>query len=133
MAEAPPNAGSSPRLDKWLWAARFFKTRSLAAQAIAAGHIRLGGQRAKGARPVRVGDRISVVLGPFTYEIVVSALSAVRRGATEARTLYEETPDSRARREATAALLRAGREGYKAAPERPSKRDRRALERLRGR
>jgi ribosome-associated heat shock protein Hsp15 len=121
------------RLDKWLWAARFFKTRSLAAQAIAAGHVRIGAARAKAAHIVRPGELITIVIGPFQHVIGVRALSSVRRGAPEARLLYEETAESLAAREALAAVLKADRAAFDPAQGRPSKRDRRAIDRLRGR
>jgi ribosome-associated heat shock protein Hsp15 len=121
------------RLDKWLWAARFFKTRSLAAQAIAAGHVKVAAARAKSAHTVRLGEEITVVIGPFQHVVRVRALSSVRRGAPEARLLYEETAESVAAREALTAVLRADRAAFDPAPGRPSKRDRRAIDRLRGR
>ncbi len=132
----PPEAiekSTEVRLDKWLWAARFFKTRSLAAQAIAAGHVKIGSARAKPAHAVRVGEEFTVAIGPFQHVVRVRGLSPVRRGAPEARLLYEETPESLAAREALAALLRADRASFDPAPGRPSKRDRRAIDRLRGR
>lgn len=121
------------RLDKWLWAARFFKTRSLAGQSIAAGHVKISGVRAKAAHPLRIGDEISITIGPYVHVVVVRALSAVRRGAPEARLLYEETPGSLEARQALAALLKAERSSFTPAASRPSKRDRRAIDRLRGR
>jgi ribosome-associated heat shock protein Hsp15 len=123
------------RLDKWLWAARFFKTRSLAAQAIAAGHVKVGtsGARAKAAHLVKAGESFSIAIGPYQHVVTVRALSAVRRGAPEARLLYEETPGSLAAREALAAMLKADRAAFEPAALRPSKRDRRAIDRLRGR
>lgn len=121
------------RLDKWLWAARFFKTRSLAAQAIAAGHVKVAATRAKSAHLVRQGEQITIVIGPFQHVVLVRGLSSVRRGAPEARLLYEETAESLAAREALAAVLKADRAAFDPAPGRPSKRDRRAIERLRGR
>lgn len=121
------------RLDKWLWAARFFKTRSLASQAIAAGHVKIAGSRAKAAHIVRLGEEISLTLGAFVHVISVRALSGVRRGAPEARLLYEEDPASLAAREALAALHKAERGSFTPAESRPSKRDRRAIDRLRGR
>jgi ribosome-associated heat shock protein Hsp15 len=128
------NRESAPvRLDKWLWAARFFKTRSLASQSIAAGHVKMSGARAKQAHPVRVGDEISIAIGPYVHVVVVRAVSGIRRGAPEARLLYEETADSLAAREAQAAMLKAGRDSFEPAAARPSKRDRRAIDRLRGR
>lgn len=123
------------RLDKWLWAARFFKTRSLAAQAIAAGHVKVGdtGARAKAAHLVRTGERFTIAMGPYQHCVTVLALSSVRRGAPEARLLYRETPESLAAREALAAMLKADRAAFEPATMRPSKRDRRAIDRLRGR
>jgi ribosome-associated heat shock protein Hsp15 len=124
---------SSVRLDKWLWAARFFKTRSLASQSIAAGHVKIGGARAKAAHIVKLGDEVSVVIGPYTHTITVRGLSGVRRGAPEARLLYEESAASIAAREELAATLKADRGSFQPALIRPSKRDRRAIDRLRGR
>lgn len=120
------------RLDKWLWAARFFKTRSLASRSIAAGHVKIAGARAKAAHTVRLGDEISVAIGPHLHVVVVRGVSGVRRGAPEARLLYEETPASVAAREAFTALLKADRGSFEPATARPSKRDRRAFDRLRG-
>jgi len=121
------------RLDKWLWAARFFKTRSLASQSIAAGHVKIAGNRAKAAHAVRLGDEISIAIGPYVHVVGVRGVSGVRRGAPEARLLYEETPASLATREALAAMLKADRGSFEPAAARPSKRDRRAIDRLRGR
>jgi len=129
----PGQGASSVRLDKWLWAARFFKTRSLASQAIAAGHVKAGGNRAKAAHLVKPGEEISLQIGPYAHVLRVVALSSVRRGAPEARLLYEETPESLAAREALAAMLKAERTAFTPALARPSKRDRRAIDRLRGR
>ena len=123
----------SVRLDKWLWAARFFKTRSLASQSIDAGHVKVGGARAKAAHAVRTGEEISIVIGPYTHTVIVRALSAVRRGAPEARLLYEETAASAEARETLAQILKADRSSFQPAKSRPSKRDRRAVDRLRGR
>lgn len=124
---------SSVRLDKWLWAARFFKTRSLASQAIAAGHVKVGGARAKAAHLVKPGQEVTLQIGPYLHGIRVLQLSSVRRGAPEARLLYEETAESLAAREALAAMLKAERSAFTPAVARPSKRDRRAIDRLRGR
>ena len=86
------------RIDKWLWAARFYKTRSLAAQAIAAGHVRLAGQQVKAARELRVGDSLEITLGDALWSIVVRGLNEQRRPAVEAQQLYEESVESRGRR-----------------------------------
>lgn len=120
------------RLDKWLWAARFFKTRSLAAQAIAAGHVRLNGSRAKAAKNPAPGDTLEITKGTATWTVHVCELSARRRGAAEAQTLYQETEESQLRRERLAAELRANPLAGLDSRGRPSKRDRRRLGRLRG-
>ena len=88
------------RLDKWLWAARFFKTRTLAAAAVVAGKVRLDGESVKPAREVRIGDGIAIVHGEMRWAVVVRGISAQRRPAAEARLLYVETPESVAAREA---------------------------------
>jgi len=120
------------RLDKWLWAARFFKTRSLAAQALDAGRIRVNGDRAKRARQIHLGDEIEVRLPPYAHAVVVRALSERRGPASEARLLYDETPDSMTARERIRLQLQAAG-GLAGGPDggRPTKRDRRKLERLR--
>jgi ribosome-associated heat shock protein Hsp15 len=92
---APP---PSLRLDKWLWAARFFKTRSLAAAAIDGGKVHWQGQRAKPAREVKAGDELDIVVGDMRWTVVVRGLNTQRRPAPEAKQLYEETPESIARR-----------------------------------
>ena len=103
---AEHDAAGSLRIDKWLWAARFFKTRSLATAAIHAGHVRLNGQPPKPARDVRPGDTLDIALGPMRWTVVVRALNEQRRPAAEAQQLYEETAESRARREAVRENLR---------------------------
>lgn len=120
------------RLDKWLWAARFFKTRSLAAQAISAGHIRLNGSRAKAAKTPAPGDIVEITKGTTTWTVRICELSARRRGAAEAQTLYQETEESERRRERLAAEMRANPLARLDSPGRPSKRDRRRIDRLRG-
>ena len=115
------------RLDKWLWAARFFKTRSLATEAVTGGKVELNGQRPKPAKEVRVGDRLRVRLGPFVHELTVRALGERRGPASVAATLYDESPESIAARERL-------REQHRLAPAvqyeeggRPTKKDRRTL------
>jgi ribosome-associated heat shock protein Hsp15 len=115
------------RLDKWLWAARFFKTRSLSVEAIAAGHVSVNGERAKAAKMLRAGDAVEIRRPPFTHSIVVKGLSERRGPASEAQALYEETPESKARRVQLAAEMRS----VSAAPRfpgRPTKKDRRDYE-----
>ena len=109
------------RLDKWLWAARFFKTRSLAADAIAGGKVQLNDERVKRAKGVQPGDRVRVRLGPYEHEVVVRALSERRGPASEAATLYEETPASVAARERLAVQLRSVTHDYSFEKGRPSK------------
>ncbi|HVL58828.1 MAG TPA: S4 domain-containing protein [Burkholderiaceae bacterium] len=117
------------RLDKWLWAARFFKTRSLAQDAIESGRVLVGGARVKLARPVRIGEAISIRVGDAEREIVVRGLSERRGPAPEAQTLYDETPESIERRERDAAQRRLAPEPAHAIAGRPTKRDRRQLSR----
>ena len=95
------------RVDKWLWAARFFKTRTLAVAAIAAGHVTVNGERAKPAKELRPGDQVVVRRPPFEHTVVVKALSERRGSASEAALLYDETPESRARRTVLAAEMKA--------------------------
>lgn len=116
------------RLDKWLWAARFFKTRSLATAAIEGGHAHLSGNRVKPAHSVRVNDEIIITRGTERMTVRVLTLSDKRGPAPVAQTLYEETPESVARREQIAlAPVESGRRGG-----RPTKQDRRRLSRVRG-
>lgn len=95
------------RLDKFLWAARFFKTRALSVEAIAGGRVAVNGERAKPAKQVHVGDRLAIRRPPFEHCVVVRALSERRGPAAEAQALYEETAESRAKRAAVAAELKA--------------------------
>ena len=95
------------RLDKWLWSARFFKTRTLAVQAIAAGHVTVNGERAKAAKALRVGDAVVIRKPPFEHAVVVKELSEQRGSATIAAALFEETAESRARRAALAAEVKS--------------------------
>jgi len=115
------------RLDKWLWAARFFKTRSLAQQAVAGGRVQLNGDRTKPAHEVKTNDMVVVHVGGWRWEVKVRALSERRGPAEEARKLYEETEASRAERERRGDLRRWGTEPAAALKGRPTKRDRRRL------
>jgi len=121
------------RLDKWLWAARFYKTRSLAAEAVAGGKVQVNGDRAKRARPLQVGDEVRLRQGPYELLVVVRAVSARRGPASVAAELYEERPESRAAREAMALQLKSLHAAFIPEKGRPTKRDRRDLERLKGR
>jgi ribosome-associated heat shock protein Hsp15 len=121
------------RLDKWLWAARFYKTRTLAAEAIAGGKVQVNGDRAKRARPLQVGDDIRIRLGPYEHLIVVRVLSERRGPASQAATLYEERPESRAAREQLAVQLKSLHSAFVPDRGRPTKKERREIERLKGR
>ncbi|HEY0759065.1 MAG TPA: RNA-binding S4 domain-containing protein [Acidisarcina sp.] len=127
------NGMTGVRMDKWLWAARFFKTRSLAAGACELGRVDSNGQRAKAAREVRVGDQLRIRNEGGEFAVEVLSLSEVRGPAAVAQTLFRETDESRALRlraaEERKEMLRAGG----ATEGRPSKRDRQQLARLRGR
>ena len=119
------------RLDKWLWAARFHKTRSLAAAAINAGEVRVAGERVKPARDVKPGDRLQVRRGDDVIDVVVRELSSVRGSAPVAQRLYEETEESRQRRARAAERRALAREPALDIRGRPTKRDARVLRRLR--
>ena len=94
------------RLDKWLWAARFFKTRALAAEAVTGGKVHVNGARTKPAKPLRIGDELTITQPPYEYVVVVRGLSAQRRPAPEAALLYEETEESRQKHAALKEQLR---------------------------
>jgi ribosome-associated heat shock protein Hsp15 len=121
------------RMDTWLWAARFFKTRPLAKRACELGRILSNGQPAKAAREVRVGDRLRVTTDGGDFQVEVRLLSEVRRPASVAQTLYGETAESRELREKVAAERKAMRQFEVLQEGRPSKRDRRHIIRFRGR
>jgi ribosome-associated heat shock protein Hsp15 len=117
-------AGAATRLDKFLWAARFFKTRTLAVEAITGGRVSVNGERAKPAKAVKVGDHVEVRRPPFAHTIVVRALSERRGSAPEAQALYEETPESRAKREALVAEMKAmPPQAFKGRPTKKTRRD----------
>jgi ribosome-associated heat shock protein Hsp15 len=119
------------RLDKWLWAARFFKTRRLAKQAIEGGKVHCDGQRVKVAKTVSVGDQLSVRQGFDEKQVVVLALSEQRRGAMNAGLLYQETEASQIQRAERAAQRKAGMAGYIASDHPPNKKERRQIHRFR--
>ena len=121
------------RLDKWLWAARFYKTRALAVDAIETGKIEVNGERSKRAKAVQAGDRIRVRMGPYEHLITVRGISEKRGSASIAAGLYEEDAESKKARETMAAHVRAMRAntGYESG--RPTKKDRREIARLRQR
>lgn len=120
------------RLDKWLWAARLYRTRSVASDAIARHRVTVNGQRVKASRAVVVGDALSIEKGPYTFDLIVRAIDDVRRGAPEAQRLYSESDASVSAREAIRARRRADREARLgiAGSGRPNKRQRRQIMRL---
>ncbi|HPU18685.1 MAG TPA: RNA-binding S4 domain-containing protein [Alicycliphilus sp.] len=125
----PPD---SMRLDKWLWCARFYKTRSLAVEEIGKGRVTVNGQAAKAARELRVGDNVALRQGPVARTVVIRALSNMRGPAPVAQQLYEETPESIAARAQAAEARRLAPEPATALREgRPTKRDRRDMDDLR--
>lgn len=117
------------RLDKWLWAARFYKTRALAKEAIEGGKVHCRGERCKPAKEPAIGDELLIRTGFDERTVIIRALSSVRRGAPEAQQLYEETPDSIQRREQAAERRKAGAWGL-LTDGRPSKKQRRDLQRF---
>jgi len=125
-----PDSAPTVRLDLWLWAARFFKTRSLAKHAIDTGKIEVGGQRAKPSRAVRVNDALRIVRGEEAFEVQVVGLSDTRGPASVAQGLYLESEASRQQREAARALRAAERTGYRAPETKPDKRARRLIRAL---
>lgn len=119
------------RVDKWLFAARFFKSRALAVEAITGGKVEVNGDSVKPARELKPGDRVWLRLGPYEHTVVVRVVSERRGPASVAATLYEETADSRAAREKHAWMLKHAAPKVDAGTGRPTKRDRRDLDKLR--
>ena len=118
------------RLDKWLWSARFFKTRSLAADAVQGGAVRLHGERCKPSHALRPGDLLDIRIGQQVTSVLVRGLDDRRGPAPQARLLYEETPESLERRQAAEALREAGLAQVGERAGRPTKRDRRLIRRF---
>jgi len=134
MARNEEESGSvgRVRVDKWLWAARFFKTRSIAADAIGGGKVLVGGERVKPAKLLQVGDEVRLRMGPYEHVVIVRAVSERRGPAPIAAALYEETAESRAARMKLAEQLRMAPAAFVYEDKgRPTKRDRREIERLR--
>lgn len=125
-----PEEDDKVRLDKWLWAARFFKTRALAKAAIESGKVHWRGERCKPGKEPRIGDEFQIRAGFDERTVVVQALSTVRRGAPEAQALYAETAESIAKRENAAAMRKAGGLGI-TTEGRPTKKQRRQLHQFR--
>ena len=116
---------NSVRLDKWLWAARFYRTRALAASAVSGGKVHINGARTKPGRALSVGDQLTVTKGPYAFEIVVRELSVKRGPAKVAQVLYEESEESRRNRLALMEQLKLDRLFASRSDRRPDKRDRR--------
>ena len=119
------------RIDRWLWAARFFKTRGLATESVLGGHVQLNGARVKPAKDVRVGDRVLIRIGPLEWDVEVRGLSDKRGPASVARTLYEESAGSQQARQAFTAQRRLAQPLGADLGARPTKQDRRRLDALR--
>jgi ribosome-associated heat shock protein Hsp15 len=133
MSDASATRPGAARIDRWLFAVRLFKSRALAAQAVSGGRVHLNGERAKAARAVRPGDVLSFVRGAVEFECTVSAVPARRGPAREAAHCYEETAASTARRAEFAQRMRVAAALTPRPAERPDKRARSQLRRLRGR
>ena len=118
------------RLDRWLWAARFFKTRALSSAAIAGGKVQVNGTRAKPAKQLQVGDGVRVRIGPYEWLVTVRVLSERRGPPKIAQTLYEESPEGRAARERLAELHKIAPAPAYQGKGRPTKKERREIERL---
>jgi len=124
------SAEATMRLDKWLWTARFFKTRQLASEAITGGKVHLNGQRTKPGKDVRPGSRVRIHKGSLEWDIVVEKLSTQRRPAAEAVLLYRETDESHRKRQQLVESRRLDRDQAGRPPGRPGKRDRRLIRRF---
>lgn len=120
------------RLDKWLWAARFYKTRALAADAIEGGKVEVGGARVKRSKLIQTGDSIRLRLGPYEHVVTVRGLSERRGPASVAATLFEETPESKKAREDLQFRMKAAAPQFAYDSGRPTKKQRRDIEKLRG-
>ena len=120
----------SIRLDKWLWAARFFKTRALATEAVSGGKVHLNDNRVKPGREVKLGDSLTIQRGGYTFKIMVLGVNKQRRPAKEAQLLYEESEDSIAAREKQAENQRLANSGQPFSDHRPNKRERRHIVRF---
>jgi ribosome-associated heat shock protein Hsp15 len=124
--------GARLRIDKWLWAARFFKTRSLASDAVEKGRARINGANVKPSKDVRVGDIVEIDIDRLIWQVVVLGICDVRGPATVAQTLYAETQDGREKRQAETERRKTYREPAAGLQGRPTKRDRRTIDKISG-
>jgi len=130
MTATGSDPGTAIRLDKWLWAARFFKTRQLAVEAINGGKVQVNGQRTKPGKTVQAGARLIIHKGSLEWDLQVKAVSKQRRPASEAVLLYEESEESRQRRQELVQRRRESGDRMQGAKGRPNKRDRRMIQRF---
>jgi ribosome-associated heat shock protein Hsp15 len=133
MAELEETRPGATRIDRWLFAVRLFKSRSVASAAVGGGRVHLNGERVKPSRGVKPGDTVTFTRGAVVFECVVAAIPPRRGPASEAARCYEETPASKARREHFAARMKAAAGLTPRPDDRPDKHDRRLLRRMRGR
>ncbi|HEX7811540.1 MAG TPA: RNA-binding S4 domain-containing protein [Burkholderiales bacterium] len=124
------NEATRVRIDKWLWAARFYKTRSLSAEAVDGGKVHVNGERVKPAKMLKPGDVLVIRNGPYAWEITVLAMSERRGPASEAVNLYKESPESRTARDQTAATIKAENQSNPFPRGRPTKKQRRQIHRF---
>ena len=132
MARADEEGAAPVRVDKWLWAARFFKSRSIAVAAIDGGKVTVNGERVKPSREVKAGDAVRVRLGPYEHVVIVRAVSDRRGPAAQAALLYDETAESRAAREKLHWQLKHAAPVIERGEGRPTKKDRRDLGKFKG-
>lgn len=130
FANQPDPDANKMRIDKWLWAARFFKTRSLAIEAIDSGKVLVNEERVKPAKTIDVGNQIAIRLGPYTFVVEVLGLSDKRGPAPQAQKLYRETEESSKKREELAFVRKAQAQDVQRGEGRPTKKDRREIERF---
>lgn len=121
------NSSEKVRIDKWLWAARFFKTRAIATEAINGGHVHVNGQRVKPARTINIGDKVTVTKPPYTFDVEVMSMSGKRGPAAQARLLYEETQQSQQKRETLREQIKLQAASAPAPRRRPDKQQRRKI------
>ena len=133
MKEDPDDSKDAMRVDRWLFSVRFFKSRSLAAQAVTGGKVHINGERVKPSRAVRVGDQVTFMRGAVAFDCKVVSIPLRRGPASEASACYDETPESKARREKFAENMRVASAMAPRPDERPDKHERKILRRLRGR